>query len=73
MSVGMTQGLFTGRKLGDCIHDGNCDYRNARRIINGLDQCALIAEYAATIERILRNAIVRGARNPARAARTVRA
>jgi hypothetical protein len=73
MSVGMTEGLFTGKKLGDCIRDGSCDYRNARRIINGLDRCALIAEYAATIERILRNAIVRGAGSATREAGSVRA
>jgi hypothetical protein len=36
-----------------------CDYKNARRIINGLDQAALIAQYAGTIEGIPRAAIVR--------------
>jgi hypothetical protein len=32
---------------------------SGRRISNGLDRCALLAEYAATIERILRSAIRR--------------
>jgi len=58
MSVGMCKGLFTGKKLGDYIGDPSCDYRNARRIINGLDQSAKINEYATTIEGILRASIV---------------
>ena len=59
MSLGMRRGLFTGRKLADYIGTGGCDYRNARRIINGVDQAAKIAQYATTIEAILRDAIVR--------------
>jgi putative chitinase len=59
MSVGMRKGLFTGKKLGDYISASGCDYKNARRIINGVDQAALIAQYAVTIEGILRAAIVR--------------
>jgi hypothetical protein len=59
MSVGMRKGLFTGKKLGDYISASGCDYKNARRIINGVDQAALIAQYAGTIEGILRAAIVR--------------
>jgi hypothetical protein len=58
MSVGMRKGLFTGKKLGDYITPDSCDYRNARRIINGLDQWARIKGYAETLERILRAAIV---------------
>ena len=57
MSVGMRKGLFTGKKLSDYVGLGVCDYRNARRIINGVDQAALIAQYAVTIEAILREAI----------------
>jgi hypothetical protein len=55
----MRKGLFTGKKLGDYISASGCDYKNARRIINGVDQAALIAQYAGTIEGILRAAIVR--------------
>jgi hypothetical protein len=55
----MRRGLFTGKKLGDYIGPGRCDYRNARRIINGVDQAARIAQYATTIEDILRGALVR--------------
>ena len=58
MSVGMRKGLFTGKKLGDYIGSSGCDYRNARRIINGVDQAARIAEYATTIEAVLRHARV---------------
>jgi len=53
MSVGMRQGLFTGKKLADYIVPGQADYRNARRIINGLDQADRIAQYATTLEGIL--------------------
>ncbi len=58
MSGGMRKGLFTGKKLSDYIGPGKCDYRNARRIINGLDQAQRIADYATTIEGILRGALV---------------
>ena len=34
-----------------------CDYKEARRIINGLDQWQLIKGYADTLELILRAAI----------------
>lgn len=43
---GMGQGLFTGRKLFDYINQERCDYKMARRIINGQDKAELIAEYA---------------------------
>jgi putative chitinase len=53
MSHGMRNGSFTGKRLSSCIHDDVCDYRNARKIINGLDRCDLIAEYAQKIEAML--------------------
>jgi predicted chitinase len=59
MSVGMRKGLFTGKKLSDYISKtGGCDYKAARRIINGQDRAALIAGYADTLEGILRAAIL---------------
>jgi putative chitinase len=61
MSVGMRNGLFTGKKLSDYISPPICDYKNARRIINGVDQADRIAEYAATIEAVLKSSIVTGA------------
>ncbi|MGE3509515.1 MAG: hypothetical protein AB7N65_11590 [Vicinamibacterales bacterium] len=59
MSVGMIKGLFTGKKLANYISPGVCDYRNARRIINGVDQATRIAQYATTLEGIIRASIVR--------------
>ena len=60
MSLGMRRGLFTGKRLSDYIvRGGGCDYKQARRIINGQDRAALIADYAATLEDILRASIVR--------------
>lgn len=58
MSFGMRNGSFTGKKLGDFIHENVCDYQNARRIINGLDQCQKIRRYAETLESVLRASIV---------------
>ncbi len=58
MSIGMRTGLFTGKKLSDYINAQGCDYRNARRIINGVDQAEKIADYAKTLEAILRDALV---------------
>ncbi|HEX8359016.1 MAG TPA: glycoside hydrolase family 19 protein [Longimicrobium sp.] len=58
MSLGMRKGSFTGRKLADYIHDGACDYVNARKIINGLDQAQRIAGYAEKLEAILRASVV---------------
>jgi len=50
MSYGMRNGSFTGKKLGDYINDQGCDYRNARRIINALDQADLIKSHAEKLE-----------------------
>jgi putative chitinase len=41
--AGMIKGWFTGKKLADCFGPGKEDWRNARRIINGLDKADLIA------------------------------
>ena len=54
MSYGMRNGSFTGKKLSDYISGSTTDYRNARRIINGLDQTDLIKGYAEHIEFLLR-------------------
>lgn len=54
LAVGVTRGLFTGRKLADYINDNEIDYRNARRVINGTDRADLIAGYAVEYERMLR-------------------
>lgn len=43
---GMQDGWFTGRKLSDYITETKRDFRNARRIINGMDKASQIAELA---------------------------
>ena len=54
MSSGMRNGTFTGVGLAKYISGATCDYRNARRIINGLDKWQTIKRYAEAFERILR-------------------
>jgi hypothetical protein len=53
MSYGMRKGSFTGKKLSDYIHDSTCDYRNARKIINGLDKADTIKGYAEKLQSVL--------------------
>ncbi len=57
MSYGMTHGSFTGGTLAKYIKGANADYRNARRIINGLDQADRIAGYAKLLETALLGSI----------------
>ena len=54
MIWGMTEGIFTGKKLANYINNSGVDYVNARRVINGTDKQALIAGYARKFEAILR-------------------
>ncbi|WP_170842866.1 hypothetical protein [Pseudomonas panipatensis] len=54
MIWGMTEGVFTGRKLSDYINSGGVDYLHARKIINGMDKSSLIAGYALRFESILK-------------------
>ena len=51
--VGSVKGMFTGRKLGDYLPG---DYRNARKVINGLDKADVIAGYARAFESALLSA-----------------
>lgn len=44
MITGMTTGAFTGKKLSDYFSGEKADWVNARRIINGTDRAADIAE-----------------------------
>jgi len=43
---GSLLGTFTGKKLSNYLHDKVTDWRNARRVINGVDKANLIAGYA---------------------------
>lgn len=45
-SMGMREGMFTGKKLADFTGPSGYDYLNARRIINGMDKAEKIADYA---------------------------
>ena len=55
-TYGMRYGAYTtGRhKLSDHINSSRCDYRSARQIINGFDDCDNIADRALKIELLLR-------------------
>src|ERR1051326_1859939 len=61
MSYGMRKGTFTGKKLSDYINGSACDYKNARRIINGLDQWQLIQGYAQKLQAVLQASLVQDA------------
>lgn len=54
MIYGMSEGWFTGKKLSDYIGSYTADYLDARRIINGMDKAAQIADYAIKFEMALR-------------------
>lgn len=49
MVDGMRRGWFTGKRLTDFDN-----YLNMRRVVNGTDKAALIADYAGTFEKALR-------------------
>lgn len=51
--IGMTKGLFTGKKFADYFSAQQNDTRNARRIINGLDKADLISAKAIAIQNAL--------------------
>jgi hypothetical protein len=53
---GMLEGWFTGKKLGDYVNDEVTDYYNARRVVNGTDKADLLAGYAESFEKALREA-----------------
>lgn len=53
---GMIGGLFTGKKLSQFINDNKTDFENARRIINGTDKAADIADLARRFSEILHSA-----------------
>ena len=54
MSYGMRNGTFTTKKLSDHINKNQCNYEQARRIINALDQFTKIARFAEGLEIVLR-------------------
>jgi putative chitinase len=54
MSDGMVHGLFTGVSLSNYLTEAKKDYSNARRIINGMDKAAKIANDAMKFEICLK-------------------
>ena len=46
MFVGMREGAFTRKRLADFFSPGREDWRNARKIINGVERADLVASYA---------------------------
>src|SRR5215472_17508838 len=54
LSFGMRKGAFTGVGLGSFINGSQCDYVNARKIVNGLDAAKQIVDYASALESMLR-------------------
>lgn len=50
---GMIDGVFTTKKLSVYFNDVDEDWRNARRIVNGLDKADLIADYAIEYYRCI--------------------
>ena len=51
--VGMTGGHFTGKKLADFFNDSKEDWRNARKIVNGLDRAHKIAHFGRKFHEAL--------------------
>lgn len=54
---GMVKGTFTGKKLQDYINSDQCDYVEARRVVNGKDKAALIAGYAEKFAAALKGGV----------------
>lgn len=52
--VGMQQGWFTEKKLSDYITLSKSDFRNARKIVNGMDKASLIASHAEDYDALLK-------------------
>ncbi len=51
--IGMRDGTFTGRKIGDYVFGNYRDFYGARRVINGLDRASMIAAIANEYYRVL--------------------
>lgn len=51
--TGMLDGWFTGKRLNHYITPESVDFKGARRIVNGTDKAALIADHAKTFLRAL--------------------
>ena len=61
---GMMDGDFTGAKLGDYVDLQKSDFYNARRVVNGTDKAAQIAEIATEYDNWLLNVVGYGVDDP---------
>jgi len=59
LSHGMRNGSLTGKKLSDFITKDKADYRNARKVVNGLDHAEGIMTDANKFEAILRDSLAK--------------
>ena len=50
---GCMEGIYTGKALPDYITSEKADFRNARRVVNGMDKSSLIAGYAEDFNEAL--------------------
>jgi len=57
-SLGMCEGLFTGKRLGQYLDGKTWSYYDARRCVNGTDQAAKIAGLAQQFDHILTASIM---------------
>lgn len=55
--TGCIEGWFTGRSLENYITPQKSDYRQARRIVNGMDKASTIAGYAKKFEHAIEEAM----------------
>jgi len=56
MIIGMRDGVFTGRKLGDYLTSTSSDWFSARKTVNGVDRAADIERYARAFSKALQDA-----------------
>lgn len=54
--IGMLRGVFTKKRLDRYVNENRRDFRNARRVVNGMDRAGLIAGYAESFFDAIRAA-----------------
>jgi hypothetical protein len=57
-AVGFQRGVFTGAKISDFINKNKVDYKNARKVVNGLDKADLIDRLCKQFIKALKNSLV---------------
>jgi putative chitinase len=67
MVIGMTKGIFTGKGLPRYISPAKNsfkDYKEARRVVNGQDKAAQIANYAIAFEAVIDASLINNTTKP---------